>query len=221
VHLARLGLKNFRSFEDEEILFSKDLTIFVGENNGGKSNAVDAIRLLTIPLSGRREIYCESTDIRHGSHSRSFEIEMVLEDLNPAQQGRLISAATDNKLTMAIFGLTYDESKKKPPYRPSLWASGQRSTPEPGCHQKIGHVYLPPLRDAKRALASATRHGSTLSCTIFWERKMRPRSRNGWGASQTIHSSRRSTRPSERACGNSPPGFVSRAPRWASLPKRR
>jgi len=154
VHLARLGLKDFRSFEDEEIVFSENLTIFVGENNGGKSNAVDAIRLLTTPLSGRREIYCESTDIRHGSNNRLFDIEMVLEDLNPAQQGRLISAASDNTLTKAIFGLTYDESKKKPPYRPSLWASGQRSAPEPGCHQKIGHVYLPPLRDAKRALAS-------------------------------------------------------------------
>jgi putative ATP-dependent endonuclease of the OLD family len=154
MHLARLGLKNFRSFEEEEILFSKALTIFVGENNGGKSNAVDAIRLLTTPLSGRREIYCESTDIRHGSQGKSFEIEIVLEDLNPAQQGRLISAAADNTLTKAIFGLTYDESKKKPPYRPSLWASRQKSPPEPGCHQKIGHVYLPPLRDAKRALAS-------------------------------------------------------------------
>src|SRR5690242_12734596 len=127
MHLARLGLRDFRSFEDEEVLFSKNLTIFVGENNGGKSNAIDAIRLITMPLSGRREIYCESTDIRHGSQSKSFEIEMVLNDLNPAQQGRLISAVTDNTLTNAIFGLTYDESKKRPPYRPSLWASRQKS----------------------------------------------------------------------------------------------
>jgi hypothetical protein len=29
MHLARLGLKNFRSFEDEEILFSKDLSLAV------------------------------------------------------------------------------------------------------------------------------------------------------------------------------------------------
>jgi putative ATP-dependent endonuclease of OLD family len=154
VRLARLGLKNFRSFEDEEIILSEDLTIFVGENNGGKSNAIDAIRLITTPLSGRREIYCEPTDIRHGNPNKSFEIQMTLEDLNPAQQGRLISAASDNTLTTAIFGLIYDESKKKPPYRPSLWASRQRCAPEPGCHQKIAHVYLPPLRDAKRALAS-------------------------------------------------------------------
>jgi putative ATP-dependent endonuclease of OLD family len=64
VYLQKLRLKNFRSFEEAEIPLCQDLTILVGENNGGKSNAIDAIRLLTHPLGGRREIYCESTDIR-------------------------------------------------------------------------------------------------------------------------------------------------------------
>ena len=62
--LETLRLSNFRSFEDETLLFSKDLTILVGENNGGKSNVIDALRLITTPLSKRREIYCETTDIR-------------------------------------------------------------------------------------------------------------------------------------------------------------
>ena len=38
--------------------------------------------------------------------------------------------------------------------RPVLWGGHQQGTPEPGCHEMIRHVYLPPLRDAKRALAS-------------------------------------------------------------------
>ena len=42
--LETLRLNNFRSFEDERICFSRNLTIFVGENNGGKSNAIDALR---------------------------------------------------------------------------------------------------------------------------------------------------------------------------------
>src|SRR5260370_24854514 len=93
MYLEKLTVRNFRSFEIEQVHLSRDLTIFVGENNGGKSNAIDAIRLMTTPLGGRREIYCESTDIRFGSSNRSFEIEAVFAELIPAQQGRFISAA--------------------------------------------------------------------------------------------------------------------------------
>ena len=64
MYLKTLELKNFRSFSDAIVPLCPDLTIFVGENNGGKSNAIDAIRLLTKPLAGRRELYCETTDIR-------------------------------------------------------------------------------------------------------------------------------------------------------------
>ena len=74
MYLKSLTLSNFRSFAESEIPLSKDLTILVGENNGGKSNAIDAIRLLTTPLGGRRELYCETTDIRFGSTKRMFEL---------------------------------------------------------------------------------------------------------------------------------------------------
>jgi putative ATP-dependent endonuclease of OLD family len=38
--------------------------------------------------------------------------------------------------------------------RPGLWAGKPGNLPEPGCRDMVRHVYLPPLRDAKRALAS-------------------------------------------------------------------
>ncbi|SNS70536.1 putative ATP-dependent endonuclease of the OLD family [Granulicella rosea] len=152
--LETVGLKNFRSFEDEQICFSDDLTILVGENNGGKSNAIDAIRLITTPLSGRREIYCESTDVRFGSTDRKFELDATFASLNISQQGRLISAVTDHSLNKAVFGITYDETRRSHPVRPTSWAGHLKSSPEAGCQECIRHVYLPPLRDAKRALAS-------------------------------------------------------------------
>jgi putative ATP-dependent endonuclease of the OLD family len=154
MYLKTLTLNNFRSFEQTDIPLCSDLTILVGENNGGKSNAIDAIRLLTMPLGGRRELYCETTDIRFGSAKRQFELVSCFEELSPAQQGRLISAATDHAITGCIFGLRYDESSGRFPVRPTLWGGHQQGTPEPGCHEMIRHVYLPPLRDAKRALAS-------------------------------------------------------------------
>lgn len=154
MYLEKLGLNNFRSFEQAEIPLCKDLTILVGENNGGKSNAIDAIRLLTTPLGGRRELYCETTDIRFGSAERKFVLTAAFAELNQAQKGRMISAATDSAITGCVFGVKYDEMTGRFPIRPQLWAGAQQGNPEPGCHEWIRHVYLPPLRDAKRALAS-------------------------------------------------------------------
>ncbi|MGB7989163.1 MAG: AAA family ATPase [Candidatus Methylophosphatis roskildensis] len=105
MYLKTLTLSNFRSFEQTDIPLCTDLTILVGENNGGKSNAIDAIRLLTAPLGGRRELYCETTDIRFGSPKRQFELIGRFEDFSPPQQGRMISAATDHAISGCIFGL--------------------------------------------------------------------------------------------------------------------
>lgn len=149
--LKTITLKNFRSFDAGEVELQKDLTVFVGENNGGKSNAIDAIRLITQPMGGRREIYCEPTDVRFQSSSVGFELEAVFNDLTVGQQGRLISASTDATLSEARFGLRYSGGIGS---RPNLWAGKPGNLPEPGCHDMVRHVYLPPLRDAKRALAS-------------------------------------------------------------------
>lgn len=154
MYLKNLKLRSFRSFDEGEVELQRDLTVFAGENNGGKSNAIDAIRLLTTPISGRREIYCEQSDVRFGSTERAFELESTYQELSPAQQGRFISAATDATLTQAAFGLRYDAARAATNARPGLWAGRTGNTPEPGCHEMIRHVYLPPLRDARRALAS-------------------------------------------------------------------
>lgn len=151
MYLKTIGLRNFRSFDAGEIEIQKDLTVFVGENNGGKSNAIDAIRLVTQPLGGRREIYCEPTDVRFQSPTKGFELDAVFSDLSLGQQGRLISASTDATLSEARFGIRYNGGLGD---RPSLWAGKPGNAPEPGCHDMVRHVYLQPLRDAKRALAS-------------------------------------------------------------------
>ncbi|MCZ8186207.1 MAG: AAA family ATPase [Beijerinckiaceae bacterium] len=152
MYLKRVQFKNFRSFDSAQLELQKDLTVFVGENNGGKSNAIDAIRLLTAPLSGRREIYCEPTDVRFQCGSRYFELEAYFSGLLVGQQGRFLSAVTDASMTSACFGLRYDGSQVGA--KPALWAGKEGNAPEANCHDMVRHVYLPTLRDAKRALAS-------------------------------------------------------------------
>lgn len=154
MYLAQLDLRNFRSFSSEMILLGQGLTVLVGENNGGKSNIIDAIRLLSTPLNGRRELYCEQTDIRFGVKPRAFELQATYHGLSPAQQGRLLSATTNDTLNEACFGLTYDATSTHSHIRPTLWAGRFKTTPESGSNEMIRHVYLPPLRDAKHALAS-------------------------------------------------------------------
>jgi putative ATP-dependent endonuclease of OLD family len=149
--LKTVTLRNFRSFDEGQVELQQDLTVFVGENNGGKSNAIDAIRLLTQPLGGRRELYCEPTDVRFQSQKAGFDLEALFADLDVGQQGRLISGTTDATLSEAKFGLRFNGGLGD---RPSLWAGKPGNSPEPGCHDMVRHVYLPPLRDAKRALAS-------------------------------------------------------------------
>jgi len=153
MYLKELSLTNFRSFKSSTILLQPDLTILVGENNSGKSNAIDAMRLLTPPLSGRRDIYCQLTDIRF-DEGTGFDLSARYTDLADAQQGRFISACSDNGMTDAVFGLSYDETTGGYPPRPTLWAGQTGRVPELGSHDMIRHVYLPALRDAKYALAS-------------------------------------------------------------------
>lgn len=154
MYLKELKLTNFRSFSDLTIPLCADLSVLVGENNGGKSNAIDAIRLLTMPLSGRRELYCEPSDVRFGSAARRFEVAASFSDMSPLQRGRMQSAAIDDTLETAMLGLTYDETKSKTYTRPSVWGGKFKQPAEAGAHENVRHVYLPPLRDAKRALAS-------------------------------------------------------------------
>jgi len=153
MYLDKVTITNFRSFDEKvEILLCPALTIFVGENNGGKSNAIDAIRLITQPLGGRRDIYCEDSDVRRGSNADRFSIEAKFASLSPAQQGRFLSAAEDQTLEKATFRLTFEVGKGDG-YR--LTCGQFDGTPEDGCHGMVRHVYLPPLRDAKRDLASS------------------------------------------------------------------
>ena len=80
-----LRLKNFRSFKDHSICFSPDLTILVGEN-WRKDNAIDALRLITSPLS-HAGIFLSRHDIRFGSpepkHTILATIPSLRRDFDP------------------------------------------------------------------------------------------------------------------------------------------
>ncbi|MBZ0180271.1 MAG: AAA family ATPase [Melioribacteraceae bacterium] len=156
MYLQRLTLENFRSCKNSEILFKNDLTVLVGENNSGKSNIIDAIRLLVSPLNQRRDRYCEDEDIRFDTDKNEFKISAIIDNLNNDQKGLYITSQLESDSDQIQIGLTYegsDLSKSILRGRTNFWAGGQATTnPEYESSDYIRHVYLPPLRDAISSL---------------------------------------------------------------------
>lgn len=158
MYLSSLTITRFRSCENVTVNLRPDLTVLVGENNGGKSNVVDAIRLLTLPLSGRRERYPEDEDVRRNASIPNFQIEGVFQGLGDTLKGLLISAVPDPSKNEAVFGYRYEQrSDRAPRGRTSVWAGHfDTNEPEAGSTDLIRHVYLPPLRDAHQALGTSS-----------------------------------------------------------------
>ena len=158
MYLKSISLNNFRSCLEIKVSFQSDLTVLVGENNGGKSNIIDAIRLLTLPLNGRRDRYPEDTDLRRGSSESDFRIEGQYAELSPTLKGLLISGVPDPSKDVAFFGMRHQTKVESSIHgRTSHWAGKfTESIPEPGSTDLIRHVYLPPLRDAQKVLGSGS-----------------------------------------------------------------
>ena len=164
--LESIRLQRFRSCHDAEISLQPDLTVLVGENNGGKTNVIDAIRLLIMPLTGRRDRYPEEEDLRRGSAERDFRIQGRFSGLSDALKGLLVSALPDPRVDVAFFGLRHEiRSAEAPRGKTTPWVGRfDNAEPESGSTNLIRHVYLPPLRDAQQALGtgSATRIAALL-----------------------------------------------------------
>lgn len=157
MHLAELTLRNFRSCVDTTVRFEKDLTVLVGENNGGKTSVLDAIRLLTTPSDGRRTRYPEVRDVHRDQPDGPMRIDARFEQLSPTQKGWFLTALTSPTEDTAILG--YEWTPPGPGVRrsrPVLTVGPRRSQdPEPIVRDSVRHVHLPALRDAARDLASS------------------------------------------------------------------
>lgn len=143
MYLDTIKLDRFRSCTDTVLKFRPDLTVLVGENNGGKSNVIDALRLLTLPLNGRRERYPEDDDVRRGSAvANNFVIEGHFAGLSDTLKGLLIGAVPDPTKDKAILGMRYQaKSGGHPRGKTSYWAGKfDTAEPEPGSTDLIRHV---------------------------------------------------------------------------------
>lgn len=156
MYLSQLDAEGFRSLSRVSVSLGRDMTVLIGENNGGKSNVIDALRLLTDPVDGRRYLYPDRDDIFRGPGTDKAVLRAAYigspEDLAPYQH------ALTPELDRVLYTLRYT-----PPGAGQLrgqleWVAGNGadpSDPQPRGRERLRHVYLPPLRDAARDLGSS------------------------------------------------------------------
>ncbi|WP_405861079.1 AAA family ATPase [Streptomyces sp. NBC_01515] len=156
MYLRSLRLKNFRSCYETEVEFQPGITLLVGENNSGKSNVIEALRLATAPLNRRATRYFDESDLSHGQEGQEAELHASYDGLTKTQRAHYITAL-DVATNQAIYSAKYAiDSKRRHNVRSTFTAGPVGGTDaEPEKREQIAHVYLAPLRDAKRELDSS------------------------------------------------------------------
>jgi len=163
LYLGRVRAKGFKSLLEMDVPLRQGVTVMVGENNAGKSNFIDALRLLTDPLDGRRNRWWEADDV-HPWADGGAELAAVYGGLEPAEAGThlhaLVPAAEEPGLPdghCARYTVQFARpAANARPQRP-VWSAGRLlDDPEPEARRMIRHVYLPPMRNAQQELASSS-----------------------------------------------------------------
>jgi DNA replication and repair protein RecF len=72
-HVSEVTLKGFRNYGEAQFSLGEGLTVFVGPNAAGKTNAIEAIQLLTAAESFRRPQWAEL--VQWGRHTAAISIE--------------------------------------------------------------------------------------------------------------------------------------------------
>jgi len=153
VQLDRVRLQGFRNLNCS-ISLCAPLSLIVGENNSGKVQPLDAVRLVLRALAyPRDQLWVAPEDFPHdGRGARvadTFEIEAVFSDLNDKQCGRMVTCLAPslgpNVATLRL------RATLGPRERPVLeWFGGGDDHDELEGHARAAVTYtcLHPLRNA-------------------------------------------------------------------------
>lgn len=157
MYLQSVQIKNFRSCAETTVKFHPELTLIVGENNAGKSNVIEALRLATSPLSARRLRYFDEDDLSLGANPAEIDITTTFEGLTSYQRGHY-TCAFDLATEQAIYTVRHKPDQKLLPRLRTAFYAGPKAGPdlEKESRERINHVYLEPLRDAQRQLDSSS-----------------------------------------------------------------
>jgi len=167
MYLKRFNVEGFRSCWNTEVVLQPELTLLVGENNAGKSNIIEALRLATSPLSHRRSRFFEPDDVNRRRPEGPVTLKSTFANASLFQQAQFISGLDMNSRSIQHASRFYPSDEKHPYGRVERLAGpGMTLDPEPEKRDQVNHVYLAPLRDAQRELDSGS--GTRLATILLY-----------------------------------------------------
>lgn len=153
MHVSALIAHQFRNIEGR-IPLCNPLAVIVGENNAGKSNVVDALRLvLASEVGPRGRRWIVDQDFRHDGTGRritdTFELEAELRGLTDEDKGRMVTCLSPS------LGGNVARLRLRARLQPAggidvEWFGGDSQYPEVErwAREAVTYTYLHPLRDA-------------------------------------------------------------------------
>lgn len=163
MHLSRLKLSGFRNL-DCEVSLCPGFAVLTGENNAGKTNVVDAIRILLAAEAGHPEQLTPSErDFAHDADGKrirdSFTIEAVFEGMDEFQEGRMVTAlAPAHGEHAARLGLTARLTSSGHITYDYFGGDHDNTEIEQLARFAVQYTYLPPLRNAEADLRPGRRN---------------------------------------------------------------
>ncbi|XLZ71418.1 AAA family ATPase [Massilia sp. SR12] len=158
MHLATLDINNFRKVKQLTLSFTPGLNILLGENNIGKSTVVDALRtLLAGPDDGFLRLGIEDA---HDAAAPVISFRFVFRGLNIVQAAQFMGAVRllPNGTFEAEFHVRFEAPDEIGRFKTRRLCGDRAATPmNTEMIEQLRSVYLPPLRDASKALRPGTR----------------------------------------------------------------
>jgi putative ATP-dependent endonuclease of the OLD family len=153
MRLTKLTAHGFRNLHGE-VPLPDSMALIAGENNTGKSNVIDALRLLTLPRAGARfSRWITSDDFVHDGYGTrlgdTFELEALYVGLTEHERGRLVTclapSVAEDAAKLRLTAQLRDDGRVN-----VTWYGGDSMQPgvEQWARETVLHTYLPPLRDA-------------------------------------------------------------------------
>ena len=157
MYLSKVQIKGFRNFSDFEVEFREGLNVLVGENNIGKTNLFDAIRIALGPHAFEGFPLRPKPTDRHrdgtGNVAAAFEVHLTFSDIEKEDMSAFVEclvydAANPSNSTVQIH-YRWSWSDETERFSESRWGgASEDQLIRSDVLQAFPATYLEPLRDA-------------------------------------------------------------------------
>lgn len=160
MYISKLIIKNFRKFNNEGTTFKfiKGINIILGENNGGKSTVIDALRLTLSAGQYRKGLYVNVSDFHineFGERSNEMTIDIYFEELSEAQGMAFYEMTNGSDTTKAELHVKYTinkDSKGNERVKDSISGGERNNSINKEAFDNIYLVFMAALRNVENDL---------------------------------------------------------------------